>query len=880
MQLMYLEYTGKFRCIGKNANFVGDICFLVLFNYRIMWRIKPLFLCAVIFSFVSNTSAAIVESGVSGELARQRKASVSDIVYRLSVHIDSLPGVNPNGTIEITFDYKPDNQPLQLDFAGEKVSRLTVNGRDIAAPVWQSGHIVIAPKFLVAGYNTIGIEFISANRALNRNPDYMYTLFVPNRAHSVFPCFDQPDRKASYHLTLTVPGQWKAVSNSPVVSSVENAASHTRTIQFSPTEPLSTYLFAFAAGKFDYRQHTRDGRTIGAYYRETEPDRLAQLDDIFSQVESSLKQLEDYTGIAYPFAKYDLVILPGFQFGGMEHTGATFYNDNTIFLGKNATGAEYLNRAKLIAHETAHMWFGDYVTMEWFDDVWTKEVFANFFAARLTRELLPEFDHDLEWLRVYMAAALDQDRSDGSTPIRQSLDNLRNAGLIYNNIIYNKSPLMMGKLAEITGEENFRQGIRKYLSDHAYGNATWDDLISALAAYSDADIERFSRVWVYEEGMPRIDFSVRHGKLIVTQSDPRGRGIVWPQTFEIAVGDGRTAEMFTVMFDGTTDKVEIPVTLCPDSLLILPAADGRAYGLLTTSADNLSRIMTDALNTGGIVAGLPPVGRLATLMMLNENYLAGNITTPDWLDFLLSSIANSTDSQMLSALTRYVGSALLDLPSDDAAVYEQRLSEIADTHPSKQGKTLILRKLIATARSSRTTGMLYGIWEKGDSPLLGEDDFSNMALQLAVVMPEKSGSIIAVQRSRITSSDRLRKFDFVSRAAVCDTLALDSLFESLSEPANRLVEPWTLNLLSLLNHPSRHDRSVRYLIPALEMLPKIQAIGDIFFPANWADSLLGSYRSKEAAERVTRFLDDHKNMNPLLLNKVRQSASRLMLKQR
>ena len=120
----------------------------------------------------------------------------------------------------------------------------------------------------------------------------------------------------------------------------------------------------------------------------------------------------------------------------------------------------------------------------------------------------------------------------------------------------------------------------------------------------------------------------------------------------------------------------------------------------------------------------------------------------------------------------------------------------------------------------------------------------------------------------------------MSRAAVSDTVALDSLFDSLSDPANRMVEPWTLSLLSLLNHPSRHDRSVRYIIPALELLSGIQATGDIFFPANWSASLLGSYRSKEAAARVNRFLDENKDMNPLLLNKVRQGASRLMLKQR
>lgn len=831
-------------------------------------------------SIISVASAAPVESGVSRKLALQRKNTVSTVVYNLSLSIDSVSSVNPEGNISIMFDYQPDNQPIQIDFAGECVKKLIVNNHEIASPVWQDGHIVIAPDNLVSGRNTVAVEFTSAGRALNRNPGYMYTLFVPNRAHSVFPCFDQPDMKASYNLTLTVPAQWKAVSNSPVISSIENRTLRNRTIKFGSTEPLSTYLFAFAAGEFEYRQHAKDGRTIGAYYRETDPYRLEQLDEIFSQVESSLKQLEGYTGIPYPFAKYDLVILPGFQFGGMEHTGATFYNDNTIFLGKNATGAEQLSRAKLIAHETAHMWFGDYVTMEWFDDVWTKEVFANFFAARLTKELLPQFDHDLEWLRVYMSAALDQDRSDGSTPIRQQLDNLKNAGLIYNNIIYNKSPLMMGKLAEITGEENFKRGIRKYLSDNAYGNATWDDLISALSAYTDADIEQFSRVWVYEPGMPEINFSINDGKLMVRQIDSHGRNIVWQQTFDVVVADGDKSETITVGFDGSGNTVEIPLTLHSDSLLILPAADGRAYGLLTITPEHLLRIMKDALSQDGNVSRLRPVGQLATLMMLNENYLAGNIDTSAWLDFLINSIQQTTDSQMLSALNRYTGAALLDLTANEASEFERHLFEIAETHPLKQGKTMVLRKLISTARSPRSIEALYNMWEQGESPLLSKDDFSDMALQLAIALPEKADNIIATQRGRIGSGDRLRKFDYVSRAAVSDTLALDSLFASLSEPANRLVEPWTLTVVSLLNHPARHDRSVRYIIPALEMLPQIQATGDIFFPANWSASLLGSYRSKEAAAQVALFMEENKDMNPLLLNKVRQASARLRLNPR
>lgn len=839
-----------------------------------------LFFAAVILASASCISAGTVTPGVSRGLAQQRKAAVSDVRYDLSMNICQTDSVKPDGEIAIHFDYQPDGEALQIDFAGEALRHLSVNGIDVASPVWCDGHVVIAPEMLKAGANTIIAEFTAADRALNRNPGYMYTLFVPHRAHSVFPCFDQPDIKASYRLTLTVPEQWKAVSNSPVVSSDNDTTGHVRTITFEPTEPLSTYLFAFAAGEFEYRQHTQDGRTIGAYYRETDPDRLAQLDEIFGQVESSLQQLEAYTGIPYPFAKYDLVIIPGFQFGGMEHTGATFYNDNTVFLGKSATGADQLRRATVIAHETSHMWFGDYVTMQWFDDVWTKEVFANYFAAQLTRQLLPGYDHDLEWLRVYMAAAIDQDRSDGSTPIRQTLDNMRNAGLIYNNIIYNKSPLMMAKLAEITGEESFRSGVRKYLNDYAYGNATWDNLVADFAEYTDADVEHFSRVWVYEAGMPHISFDVNDGRLTARQSDPRGRGIVWPQTFDVIVSDGTDTETLTVSFDGSSDTVEMPTAVSAGSPLILPTADGRAYGLLITGADNLSRLMADALSHDGIVSRLRPVGHMATLMMFNENYLAGNITTAAWLDFLTGSIRQCTDDQMLAALTRYVAPALLDLEADKAAPYERKLFDIVGSHPQTQGRTLILKTLISAARSPRSIAALYDIWDSGESPMLGVDDFNDMALQLAVAMPDRAGDIIARQRGRITDTDRLRRFDYVSRAAVSDTAALDALFESLNDPANRLVEPWTLSLLSLLNHPARHDHSVRYITPALEMLPQLQATGDIFFPANWATYLLSSYRSRQAADQVAGFIATHPDMNPLLLNKIHQAAVRLILKQR
>ncbi|MDE6086225.1 MAG: aminopeptidase, partial [Muribaculaceae bacterium] len=167
---------------------------------------------------VSCNTPVKVESGVSFELARERKTNVSNVSYDLSFSIDSAETVNPEGKIAISFEYTPDGNPLIIDFEGDHLKCISVNGKDVEDPEWKDGHIIVKPEYLKKGHNIVCAGFTAAGRALNRNPGYMYTLFVPNRAHSVFPCFDQPDMKASYNLTLTVPRRWKAVSNSPVMS--------------------------------------------------------------------------------------------------------------------------------------------------------------------------------------------------------------------------------------------------------------------------------------------------------------------------------------------------------------------------------------------------------------------------------------------------------------------------------------------------------------------------------------------------------------------------------------------------------------------------------------------------------------------------------------
>ena len=217
------------------------------------------------------------------------------------------------------------------------------------------------------------------------------------------------------------------------------------------------------------------------YHRETDAEKVAaNRDTIFDLHQQALDWLETYTDRKYPFEKLDFVLLPAFQFGGMEHAGAIFYNAPYLFLDKTATQNQQLSRANLIAHETAHMWFGDLVTMKWFDDVWLKEVFANFMAAKIVNPTFPNIDHELRFFLQHYPPAYDVDRTAGTNPIRQQLDNLKDAGSLYGPIIYQKAPIVMRQLEQILGPDELRDGLREYLTRFAFANATWTDLIEIL----------------------------------------------------------------------------------------------------------------------------------------------------------------------------------------------------------------------------------------------------------------------------------------------------------------------------------------------------------------------------------------------------------------
>ncbi|MFO0282305.1 MAG: M1 family metallopeptidase [Acidobacteriota bacterium] len=414
-----------------------------------------------------------IAPGIPKDLAEQRARQIGNLRYELELDVPAARTQPIQGRARISYDLQDSTLPVVLDFApgARNLLRASSEYRE------ENGHLIFAP-----GTNRIELDFRLGDAPLNRNDEFFYSLFVPARAHHAIPCFDQPDLKARLKVTLRAPQGWQILTNA------------------SPgqeTKPLPSYLWFFAAGKFSVET---DGK-MRLFHRETDRAKVERNKaEIFRLHAQALDWMERYTGIPYPFEKLDFMALPSFQFGGMEHAGAISYKSPSLFLEQSATQAQQLGRASVIAHETAHMWFGDLVTMRWFSDVWLKEVFANFMAAKIVNPSFPTLNHDLRFYLNHYRSAYNVDRTRGTNPIRQPLDNLNEAGSLYGPIIYQKSPIVMKQLEQMLGEEPFRDGLRRYLTRFSYGNATWDELIGIFGP----DLSQWSRLWIDTPGRPKV----------------------------------------------------------------------------------------------------------------------------------------------------------------------------------------------------------------------------------------------------------------------------------------------------------------------------------------------------------------------------------------
>lgn len=707
-----------------------------------------------------EASSREVQKGVSLELVKNRKNKIFNIRYVLTFDIPENKKEQIKAELSLSFSLSDATEPIVLDFKEKKEHVSKISNNDGSVPYsFLDEHLIIATKYLKAGENEFKISFIAGDLSLNRNDDFLYTLLVPDRARTLFPVFDQPNLKAVYKLTLNVPKNWEAIANGKALC--ETIENDRKTITFEETNAISSYLFAFAAGIFEKVTDQESGMTM--YHREQDQEKVDRnASEIFALHRQSMEWLESYTGIEYPYSKFDFALIPPFQYGGMEHPGSVFYRESALFLDEGASINQQLRRASLIAHETAHMWFGNLVTMEWFNDVWLKEVFANQIASKIVHPEFPEVNHELNFLLSYYPGAMNVDRTSGSHPIQQSLQNLANAGTLYGNIIYNKAPIVMRNLEGILGKEAFRSALTKYLKTFYGGNATWDDLITIMDEYTEADLTQWNKDWVQGEGAPIYEVSINESdSLIYFKQQQKINNQIWPQ--QILYTTAFNSEQFNEIF---LNQNEIQAPFIKGDFPAMVNIDGRGYGYF--------KILQPQWVEQFPVYGKSENEMTRAAFWLNtyEGVLNGDLKAKVVLEMLLDAIKREQNSLIIANNLQFLNRIFWQFlnPEEqtgkgreiEALLYSRILKE-----ENTSIKRVLYNNLIEVTSTEQGGKALFDIWKsKGDliDLKLSENDMVNLSYNIRLRQVAGSENILDLQLAEIANEDRKKRMRFVMPA--------------------------------------------------------------------------------------------------------------------
>ncbi len=830
------------------------------------------------FSQSNSPQKLILEKGVSKDLANFRKHQIKDVSYNLlfSIPLEKSEPILSN--LDLNLSLTDLSEPLYLDFNEKTANIKSIFANGLLIPIVHTKeHICIAPEHLKTGNNTIAISFIAGDSSLNRKDDFLYTLLVPDRASTLFPCLDQPDIKANYTLTIIAPKDWNVISASPI--NKQTLKNDCIEYVFAPSNLMSTYLFSFVAGKFKSASQNLKSFQSTFLYREDNPEKIKEsIEVIFNQHKQSIAFLEDYTSYSFPFQKLDFAAIPSHQYGGMEHLGAIQYQESDLFLDSIATTSEKLDRAKLIAHETAHVWFGNLVTMKWFDNVWMKEVFANFMADKMVNPLFPEINHSLEFLISHYPSAYSEDRTAGTNPIKQNLENLKNAGSLYGNIIYDKAPIMMRQLETSMGEKPFRKGIQKYIRKYANSNADWNDLISILDNQTSLNLSTWSDAWVKQSGRPilteNIEFDNNNQIKIfeINQKAEDGSDTIWPQFFEIGLVYPNEVKIVKVILKDKSTSLKSTIGLTKPTNIIYNY-NGYGYGVFPLDKSGLSTIATVENE----------VARASNYINLYENTLIGNIPPMEAFKSCLLGIGTEENELILNMISSKINSLFWKYltqkqqQENRAKITEVVSKRLQENLPQNIKKTLF-GLFSSVAYTDIDKDYLYQIWNKEiqiENLKLNEEDYTGIAMDLIIFKHSKTNDIISKTLESITNPDRKKRFQYLLASLSDDETVRTTFIESLKDEKNRENESWILGAFRNIFHPLRQESAEKYLKLTLDLIEEIQRTGAIFFPKAWISGSVGRYSSKNAFQLVDRFLKENPNFSPILKKKLMQATDGL-----
>ncbi|WP_298747376.1 aminopeptidase N [uncultured Serinicoccus sp.] len=631
-----------------------------------------------------------------------------------------------------------------IDFVGPSVERVVLNGTELdPADVLTDSRIALPD---LTGTNELVVEatgaYMNTGEGLHRFVDpadgevYLYTQFEVPDSRRMFPVFEQPDLKATFAFTVTAPAHWQVISNEPTPEPTpadqgrDADGGGTATWAFAPTARISSYITALVAGPYDVVRDsvsTRAGEVPLAVYCRRSLTPHLDADNILDVTKKGFAFFEEEFDCAYPFTKYDQIFTPEYNMGAMENAGCVTIVENYVFRSK-VTEAIVERRALTILHELAHMWFGDLVTMTWWDDLWLNESFAEWASTTAQAEATGWTDAWTTFGTAEKAWAYRQDQLSSTHPVAADMVDLAAVEVNFDGITYAKGASVLKQLVAYVGREPFRDGLRAYFAKHAWGNTTLRDLLVELEATSGRDLGSWSEVWLETAGVNTLTPEVEVAQdgtiaaLAIRQTTPPEHPTQRPH--RLAVGcydlvDGALRRTHRVELDVDGERTEVPELVGrPMPGLLLVNDDDLAYAKIRLDERSLATALE---HLRSFTESLPRALVLGAAWDMTRD---GEMAASDYVRLVLTALPGETDSTLLRVLIQQVSAAALTYtaPEHRAAVVAELTAGLREsTLAAEAGSDAQLQLVTAWAsfaRSEDDLALVRGLLS-GDERLAG-----------------------------------------------------------------------------------------------------------------------------------------------------------------
>ena len=806
-----------------------------------------------------------------------RKARISEISYVVDIDLASLEE-SYQGSVTTRFMLTDGDHQLEVDFTGGVVESVIVNGVSLV-PDYNGFFVSLPQTALRAGANEVTISYSHPygqdGTGLHRFTDpqddrtYLYTYLWPYYSNRLFPNFDQPNLKATYELTVRAPQDWQVISSTTEDSVIIDE--ETRVWHFPQSEKFSSYVFSLHAGPYHIWEDMAGSVPIRLMARQSLADYVA-VEEWMEYTKSGLEHYRDYFDIPYPFAKYDQLIVPGFLIGAMENVAAVTFSESYVDRGaSNRFNSQ--RRAGTILHEMAHMWFGDLVTMNWWNGLWLNESFATLMSSIAVSEAT-EFD-DL-WHDFYLSenlTAIAADNAVSTHPIEVPVVSTNDFFNVFDSITYDKGASVLNQLSHYIGRENFRVGVSNYLKEHSWENTELADFMRSLSQQSGIDLDPWAQDWMYQAGVNTIEarFSCDANGIssfAILQTVPDDHPTLRDQRVQLGLFSSASSGAIELdaaipieIFGAETQVPDAIGLECPD--LVLPNYE--AWGYLEVSLDDVS--MSSVINDGALAKIDDPLMRSMIWTALFDAPGKEQMENSTLLETLISSLPLEVNDRLirqvmaelvsnLNSLERLGGEFSMELaqygPLAERQLWELVSTGATATDDSQFLSTLNLRlsRYIGLARSAEALANLRGLLDESieiEGFNLGQNQRWNIIQRFSARDYVDARSLLAAERERDPS-------DAGRRAAIAAEAALPDL-ATKRQWADRILD--TENPLPLSNlraamgslFPTGQEELQLSLLPQLtENLADLAENRDNYFQQSYGRDLFSGICSEQGLQ--------------------------------